>query len=191
VLDTLFFKEQSFLRLNQVIFPYFGEEPEGKKPGLEAAAKLRLAGVILENFNDINERIEAGKTLYAILFGIPEVRQGAVAFAGKVPHSGSRADYWPHLFAAVRQSPPKKRYAEKLDGCELKQGETPLYSPMLTHAWPDRPLRPVEPGEWFGSIDCLSHTTAAAPPVQFERSLDYCTGLHKLELAILAGELLK
>ena len=59
VFDKLFFRSLMLLQLNQVILPY--DDPRKKT--------CRLAGLTLEQFVDLKERIETGKTLYAILFG--------------------------------------------------------------------------------------------------------------------------
>ncbi|WP_336786217.1 DUF2515 family protein [Paenibacillus sp. MMO-177] len=122
VIDTFFFGMQSLLQLNAVMFPYHTE------------GELRLAGLILEDFDDMSERIEFGKSLYAVLFGVPRVREGALAFAAKGRHTGSRADYAPHLFARVRREPPTALYKERLLGGKLLPGAAPVYSPELRDA---------------------------------------------------------
>jgi len=184
VLDTLFFNAQSILQLNQVVFPYYDND------------KLRLAGLILENFSRLSERIEFGKKLYAILFGIPVVSEGAVSFAAARRHTGSRSDYWPHLFAPIRHAPPVPRgqLKEWLDGCSLRPGASPLYSPRLCDVWKDRPAGEIEPGDWFGrdtAEDAVSYLASVEPPFSFDMTHEYCFGLNKLELAVLAGDLLK
>ncbi|OXM87179.1 DUF2515 domain-containing protein [Paenibacillus rigui] len=182
VLDTLFFYAQSLLQLNQVVFPY--DDDHGQQ---------RLAGLILEDFTQLHERIEFGKKLYALLFGIPAVQQGVLQFAGRTRHSGSRSDYWPHLFAAVRQGPPVPRgqLKEWLDGCSLRPGAAPLYSPRLEGAWKDRPVEAPEPGDWCRSADCLRWITTVEPPFSFEMTHEYCFGLNKIELAVLAGDFIE
>ncbi|MDQ1912104.1 DUF2515 domain-containing protein [Paenibacillus sp. GD4] len=182
VLDTFFFTTQSVLQLNQVVFPY--GETEGQR--------LRVAGLVLEDFNLLKERIEVGKKLYAILFGIPVVFEGARRFAFGKRHSGSRADYWPHLYAAVRhQAPvPSGQLKERLEGGELRPGADPLYSPYLTSAWKDRELAPIERGDWFKSLDVLNYVTDIDAPFSFEMTHEHSFGLNKVELAVLAGDLL-
>ena len=112
-----------------------------------------LAGLILENFTNLSERIEFGKSLYAILFRASGVLQGVLAFASATPHTGSRSDYWPHLFAPIRKTPPDRKYQERLDGYSLKKDAAPFYSPPLHSAWSDRPLAPVERGDWFTGVE--------------------------------------
>ncbi|ULL18215.1 DUF2515 domain-containing protein [Paenibacillus sp. H1-7] len=182
VLDTLFFNAQSKLQLNQVVFPYYVD------------GRLRLAGLILESFSDLQERIELGKKLYAILFGIPVVLEGAVRYAAAQRHTGSRSDYFPHLFAPIRQAPPVPRgqLKEWLDGCSLRPGAAPLYSPRLTDVWKDRPVDEIEPEDWLSAetIDAsLRYLASVEPPFSFDMTHEYCFGLNKIELAVLAGDL--
>jgi hypothetical protein len=179
VLQTLPFQVQSALQLNQVIFPY-------DEPGFEG--RQRIAGLVLENFGDLRERIEFGKKLYAMLFGIPVVASGAQRFALRIPHSGSRADMWPQLFVAFHtETPPGTSYKQRLNGQSMLPGAPKLYSPRLTDAWKDKPLR--EPGryEWLHNIgEALHYFSDVSPPFPFELSGEYCDGLNKIELAIMA-----
>ncbi|MGO4348730.1 DUF2515 domain-containing protein [Paenibacillus sp. MCAF9] len=182
VLHTLFFGLQSLLQLNGVIFPY------GNGPGKgEGAFALRLSGLILERFENIEERIEFGKRLYAMLFGVPRVNEGARSFAAAVKHTGSRADYAPHMFTRVRQQPPQPIYKERLLGARLKPGAEPLYSPELSTAWNDQPIEMPEPGDWFTSVADISPYFQKLPmPHSFEITNEYGLMLNKIELAVLA-----
>jgi hypothetical protein len=184
VLHTLAFKTQSMLQLNQIVFPYGADAQEGQE-------RHRLAGLIMENFGDLHERIEIGKKLYAILFGLPDVKSGAQAFARRTPHTGSRADFWPHIFTAVRHKPPlpDKAYSAKLDGCQTAEGAERLFSPKLSDAWKDRPVEPAEEGDWFRELSVLSYFTETLhPPFSFDMTQEYCFGLNKIELAVLAKQ---
>ncbi|MEK8132455.1 DUF2515 family protein [Paenibacillus filicis] len=180
VTGTFFFQLQSLLQLNQVLFPY----PQD-------GGVSRLAGLALESFSSLNERIEIGKQLYAMLFAIPEVHRGAVSFAITRTHSGSRADYWPHMFTSSRQGPPPKRgqLREKLDGIRLQAGAARLYSPTLDAAWPDHPVAPPEPGDWFRDFSALDYLQDVEPPFLYDRTQAYGSGLKRLEMAVLAGDL--
>ncbi|HUC93422.1 MAG TPA: DUF2515 family protein [Paenibacillus sp.] len=202
VLDTMFFGFQSLLQLNQVVFPYKldctidADRRNNPKPdGLHknTGGGLRLAGLILDNFDDLHERIEFGKRLYAVLFGIPEIREGVHRFALAVRHTGSRADYAPHLFAQVRQRPPQRPYRERLAGLKLRQGADPLYSPRLGDAWPDLRVMSAEPGDWFTDEAAnprrIDRFFQALPlPTVFEITNEYGFGLGKLEMAVMAAE---
>lgn len=182
VLHTLFFGLQSLLQLNGVIFPYGNGQRKG-----DGAHMLRLSGLIMERFENLQERIEFGKRLYAMLFGIPRVYEGVRCFAGAVKHTGSRADYAPHMFARVRQKPPQRIYTERLLGGRLMPGAEPLYSPELTAAWGDKPLESPEPGDWFKSAADVAPFFQKLPlPHSFEISNEYGLMLSKIELAVLA-----
>ncbi|MEK3884395.1 DUF2515 domain-containing protein [Paenibacillus sp. PL2-23] len=184
VLHTLFFGLQSLLQLNGVFFPYGSEDKEHGGCG-----ELRLAGLILESFRDLEERIEFGKRLYAMLFGVPAVFEGARSFAAAVKHTGSRSDYAPHLFEGVRRGAPKRVYEEKLLGGRLKPGADRIYSPLLPSAWKDHPMDPVEPGDWFQKVDQVARYFRELPlPRSFEITNEYGLMLSKLELAVLASQ---
>ncbi|WNR45624.1 DUF2515 family protein [Paenibacillus roseipurpureus] len=186
VLDTPLFKTQAWLQLNQVGFPCRSAAFDAPPP------QPRVMGLILERFTNLSERIAFGKSLYAILFGAPGVLQGAVAFASTTPHTGSRADYWPHLFAPIRKTPPDRKYQERLDGYSLKVGATPIYSPTLQAAWPDKPLDPVEHGEWFSNTkEPLAHLQSITVPHEYDLSQDMCLGLSKIELAVVSAQAIK
>jgi hypothetical protein len=182
VVDTLLFKTQSLLQLNHVIFPFVETGAEG------AANPCRLAGLVVEDFADIKERIEVGKTLYSILFGYPHIFQGAELFARERKHTGSRADYWPHIFAKVHKAPPGRAFSERLDGCRLKDDAPPLYSPELTNAWKDRPVDPPERFDWFTDMSPLKYFGTLTPPFSYEMTEEYCFGLNKIELAVLGEQ---
>lgn len=182
VLHTLFFGLQSLLQLNGVVFPYGNGQRKG-----EGAFKLQLSGIILERFENVQERIEFGKRLYAMLFGIPRVYDGARCFAGAVKHTGSRADYAPHLFSHVRHSAPERVYKERLLGVRLMPGAEPLYSPELSTAWADQVLQPPEAEDWFTSAAAIEPYFQKLPlPRSFEITNEYGLMLSKIELAVLA-----
>ncbi|WP_244999142.1 DUF2515 family protein [Paenibacillus aceris] len=183
VLNKTLFKSQGWLQLNQVAFPFWSLSTQGDSP------QPHLAGLILENFANLTERIEFGKSLYALLFGAPEVLQGVLRYADATPHTGSRSDYWPHLFSPIRKAPPDDLYQERLDGCFLKKGSLPLYSPTLGAVWPDRPLMPVEPGDWFQEAsEPLKHMRPISVPQSYDLTQAMYAGLNKLELAILTAQ---
>lgn len=183
VLDKALFKAQGWLQMNHVGFPFWSQSTETGSP------QPRLAGLILENFANLAERIALGKDLYALLFGVPEILQGVLRFAASTPHTGSRADYWPHLFTPIQKASPDNPYQERLDGCFLKKGSSPLYSPTLETVWPDRPLMPVEPGDWFQDVETPMRYIR---PIEVPQTIDltHATGewLNNIELAILAAQ---
>ncbi|WP_246132222.1 DUF2515 family protein [Paenibacillus hemerocallicola] len=208
ILDTADFQAQTVLQLNCLLFPY---APEGALAHPEASSQPRnhrLAGLILEDFSDLSGRIEFGKALYAILFAVPAVAKGVRDFASSRTHTGSRADYWPGIFATLRSEPPKAQYVEKLDGGILLPGATPLYSPKLEQAWKDKPFTPPDRYDWYrlragstvsgratdrergGNDDPFRYFGKMRPPLHYEMTNEYSFALNKLELAVLAGDML-
>lgn len=181
VLDRLFFQAQSLLQLNQIVFPYVDRD------------RVRVAGLIIENFTSLRERIEIGKKLYAVLFGIPVVTEGAKQFAAGRKHTGTRADYWPHLFASIRRDAPAPpgQLTEKLNGCQLRPGAAPLYSPKLEDVWGTRPVEPPEGIDWFTDLGVTDYFEAIRAPFSFEMTHEHGFGWNKIEMAVLAGDVLK
>jgi hypothetical protein len=193
VLDKPAFWMQPLMQLNQVVFPYAevggdaGRSPDG--PSLSGnLPAFRLAGLVVENFSKLEERIGVGKALYAMLFGIPAIRRGTESFAALQPHTGSRADYNPYLFTQAKKAPPQKLYAERLDGYGLRPGAEPLYSPRLNAAWEDHPSEAVERYDWFIDIQSADALTGCTAPAALDMTGEACLGLYKLELAVLAAE---
>ncbi|MBD2866861.1 DUF2515 family protein [Paenibacillus oceani] len=189
VLDTPAFQAQSLLQMNMIVFPYLAEGNSAVLSRPDTA--YRLAGLVIEDFTDLRERIAFGKKLYAILFAVPGITRGARDFAAGKPYSGSRADYWPHLFAPVRRYAPAAVYTAKLEGGLLKPGAEPFYSPKLEYVWPDVPFQAVDRYDWHDSCkDAFVWFESPHPPASFEITNEYTFSLNKLELAVLAGELL-
>lgn len=176
VLHTAAAELQKLLQLNAVIFPY-GDDVE-----------LQLAGLVIENFGDVKERIEFGKSLYSLLFGVPRIFEGTVRFVKDVRHSGSRADYAPLLFR-TGLTDSQEPYREKLIGGKLRQGALPLSSPALEEAWPDAKLPLPGIGDWFRTGSHIAkYFQELSLPRRFEMSWMYQVLLNKLELAVLAKE---
>ncbi|WMT43596.1 DUF2515 family protein [Paenibacillus sp. D2_2] len=66
-----------------------------------------------------------------------------------MPHTGSRADYWPDLFTAnPAQALPLEQGAVLADGETLPDGQR-LYSPKLLDAWGDAAYEPILREDWF------------------------------------------
>ncbi|WP_164545668.1 DUF2515 family protein [Paenibacillus albus] len=186
VLDQPSFLLQSPLQTNAVFMPYC-------KHG---CVEKRLAGLILEDFKDLEERIEFGKRLYAVMFGVPEVSSGVHAFVRAVPHTASRADYALQLFTK-EQNPAASSvpYTEKLEGCQLRAGAYKLTSLELASAWEDVPFEAAKREDWFLAVkDEVVRYFAAAElplPAVFEMTEEHCYALNKIELAVIAAEALR
>ncbi|WP_051318291.1 DUF2515 family protein [Cohnella thermotolerans] len=174
---------QRALQLNQIVFPLAAPVPGG------GAETTPLAGRVLERFGDLRERIAFGKSLYALLYAYPKVRQGALAFAEATPHSGSRADYWPGTFFA--EPAERKTGGQPGNPGRAAGGEAieRWFSPRLEKAWDDRPLGPVREEDWldaYGEPSALRFMRGLRPPLVFDMTREHEFGQRKLQAAVMA-----
>ncbi|BCJ85069.1 DUF2515 family protein [Effusibacillus dendaii] len=179
VYQTLEFQAQALLQLTQIVFPYYRDSRQ----------EIELAGVTVEQFTELQERIGIGKSLYSILFGIQEVYRGALQLAKQVPHTGSRADFWPHLFSKERRHTGDYK-EQRLLNCRLKSGAALFYSPELASAWDDRPFEALEQSDWFADTQAqvFDFFEPFAPPAACSMNHLFCLGLNELEAAVVAKE---
>lgn len=167
--------------LNQVVIPLF-----------EGSSVTRLAGRTVTDFGSLSARIALGKCLYAMLMGLRAVRGGAEAFARAVPHSGSRADYWPDIFTANQE----EALTAPLQGSELLEGETlppgeRLYSPKLLEAWGDTPYEPISREDWLKDTSALDGISEPQAPLLCDISREHRAGVLKTALSHDAAESFK
>ncbi|MGM0854331.1 MAG: DUF2515 family protein [Bacillota bacterium] len=108
---------QDRLEFTSILFPYGKQSP------------YSLAGLSVSHFEQVKRRIMLGKRLYGILFH-HSVFPTAFSFAIHHSHSGSRADYWPHIYSK-------------------KNIKTRLYSPTLCSVWDNMPFFTLSPSDWF------------------------------------------
>ncbi|CAM4393149.1 DUF2515 family protein [Paenibacillus macerans] len=159
-----------------------GAAPE---PGPAAGWEVRrLAGRVVSDFGSLPARIALGKSLYAMLMGYRAVRCGAERFAASVPHSGSRADYWPDLFTANKEEAltAARQASELLQSETLPAGER-LYSPKLLSAWGDTPYEPISREDWLKDHSALDGISAPKRPFLCDISREHRGGI--LETALL------
>lgn len=141
IFDRLAFFAQSFFSLNQVIFPY-KEHPTDRK--------LRVCGMTVQRFPSLTQRIAIGKNLYQLLFDNPIRLHKIYEWARRIPHTASRADYWPHLFTPGHpREADTARYMPRIERNGLKPGMPKLYSPALSAVWPDQEHPPADGTDWY------------------------------------------
>lgn len=173
VLTTMEFKLQDVLSFNHILFPY---------------RKKSLAGQTLHQFQSLHERILLGKRLYNVLFQKKEL---FVQWAKVHRHTGSRKDYWPHIFNNVNEGIPGIPYQLRLNACKLKWGARKIYSPNLTNAWKNVLHQDAEKGDWCNDwqiADYLSELNETQ--INGEIEYEYCKTLERLELAALAKKVI-
>jgi hypothetical protein len=94
----------------------------------------KLSGIEVHEFSSVSERIQIGKQLYSILFS-KQHYDSVYNFANYFGHSGSRSDYWPHLYTK------DKHHVHK------------IYSPSLSDAWKDVSHSFPTKQDWFNDKD--------------------------------------
>lgn len=103
----------------------------------------------MTHFTSLHERILLGKRLYSLLFRNENILSKVVNWAHDHPHTGSRKDYWPHLFSDINESFSREFYKRRTKKCQLRKGTDRLYSPRLIYAWKDLNHEEAESGDWF------------------------------------------
>ncbi|MBM4765358.1 DUF2515 family protein [Bacillus sp. B15-48] len=180
VTGTVSFKMYDFLRLNNILFPYWtGEKRE----------KASLAGATSRYFTSLHERILFGKKLYSLIFHREKILAGVLKWAHEQPHTGSRKDYWPDLFNDVNETYPRSLYKRRVKNCVLRKGAERLYSPPLKYAWPNTTHEEAKNEDWFEDWHVLDYIHKEVS--LNEEILDnYCKTLETIELAVMAKEAL-
>jgi hypothetical protein len=171
VLNTPQYLFQDLLSFTQILFPY-------KDKG--------LVGETVHHFHSLNERVLIGKRLYNILFKNSQLFNGVRDWALKHPHTGSRKDYWPHIFNNVNEGIPGTDYQLRLKSCQLSPGARKIYSPGLEQAWKNVSQPAAEKGDWFKDLNASNFLEDDLESINGEIVNEYCKTLERLELAALA-----
>nr|WP_233275010.1 DUF2515 family protein [Calidifontibacillus oryziterrae] len=173
VFDTIEFKLQDFLSMNHILFPY-------KENG-----KVRLTGQTLHHFESLHERILLGKRLYELLFTDSKRLDLIEQWAKANPHSGSRKDYWPHIFNDVDEGVPSMILKPRLKECQIIRDSPKIYSPKLENAWKNRIQPSAEVMEWYKDWRIIRYLLHSGENVDGEVEDEYCKTLEQLELAAI------
>ncbi|WP_312471532.1 DUF2515 domain-containing protein [Neobacillus sp.] len=171
VLNKFEFFLQDLLSFNHILFPY--EDGE-------------LAGQTLHQFESVNERILLGKRLYSVLFKNKDFLRIIVDWAKNHPHTGSRKDYWPHIFNNIKEGIPGFTYPIRLKSCQLRKGARRFYSPSLENAWKNVSQPEAEKGDWFENWRVMDYLVEDNEMIDGEIRNEYCKTLERLEVAALA-----
>ncbi|WP_235356962.1 DUF2515 domain-containing protein [Bacillus alveayuensis] len=162
VIESLSFLLQQWLGFNDVIIPFYDK------------TKVRLAGTTIHDFSDVDHRIAIGKTLYGILFYHKKLYDRTYEFALNTPHTGSRADFWPHLF--FHTSKMKKAAS--------------IYSPKLVNAWPNIKHRYPQQDDWFADLSVMNHLYTIPIVKNYDITNDYLTNIVELSSLALSKQIL-
>lgn len=174
VLGKLEFALQDLLSMNQILFPYFENE-----------TKVTFTGKTIHQFEEVDSRISIGKDLYEFLFN-RDILKNVENWAFLNPHTGSRKDYWPHLFNDVNEEIPGRMYKVRLKECSLLSGSPRFYSPSLLNVWKDVSHQASLPTDWYKDSTIVDHMLPSKNHDVGHVEADYCRTLEKLEIACLA-----
>lgn len=171
VLNKFEFILQDLLSFNHILFPY---------------EKRNLTGQTLHQFESLHERILLGKRLYSVLFKNKERLKQVLEWAMAHPHTGSRKDYWPHIFNNVNEGIPGFAYQTRLKACQLRPRARKIYSPALENAWKNVSQTEAEKGDWFKNDRVVDYLIENHEKMDGEIKNEYCKTLERLELAAIA-----
>jgi hypothetical protein len=171
VLNKVEFILQDLLSFNHILFPF---------------GKRNLAGQTLHQFEVLHERILLGKRLYTILFKNTERLKQVLEWAKTHPHTGSRKDYWPHIFNNVNEGIPGFAYQTRLKACQLRPRARKIYSPALENAWKNVSQTMAEKGDWYKDVYVVDYLIEDYEKMDGEIKNEYCKTLERLELAAIA-----
>jgi len=171
IFSSIEYKLQDVLSMNHILFPYLFHD------------KLKLAGQTLHHFENLHERILLGKRLYSILFGNQTRLKMVEKWAKTIPHTGSRNDYWPHIFNDVDEGMPGSIWKPKLKSCQLLPSATKIFSPKLEFAWKNVDHPPAEIKDWYKDWKVIHYLIEEDEKVEDKIEEDYCKTLERLELA--------
>ncbi|SFL80425.1 Protein of unknown function [Gracilibacillus orientalis] len=173
LLESLEFKIQELLQLNQILFPFSDRK------------QVKLIGQSVHQFASLKDRILLGKRLYQLLFD-DEFFDAIYEMALQQRHTGSRKDYWPNIFNNINEANPDQPFQESLKECQLKPGANRLYSPTLEQAWRNVEQKPAEQGDWYSDWKVIHYLRKDPSKINGAIYGEYCESLEKMELAILA-----
>ncbi|QOR64658.1 DUF2515 domain-containing protein [Cytobacillus suaedae] len=177
VLNTLEFKLQDLLSMNHILFPSSHD------------TKIKLVGQTVRHFDSLNERILLGKRLYSVLFSEQNLAS-IEKWAKHTSHSGSRKDYWPHLFNDIAELAPGSELKPRLKNCKITKGAPRIYSPTLLAAWENQQHESASPGDWYKNWNVLSYMEELQDKVNSDIEEDYCKTVERLEMVAISKKLI-
>ena len=119
--------------------------------------------------------------MYSLLFRDTHVLSQIISWAQHHPHTGSRKDYWPHLFSSVNESFSREFYKRRIKKCQLRNGAYRIYSPALIYAWRDMKHEEVDSEDWFTDWQVVNYLVDKEENINGQITEDYCKTLEKLK----------
>ncbi|MCP3031884.1 DUF2515 domain-containing protein [Halobacillus sp. A1] len=180
VLDTILFKLQDLFDFNHILFPY--TTPLQKK--------TKVVGGTVHHFSSLEDRINLGKGLYDLLFSVKTRLAQTIDWADMNPHTGSRKDFWPHLFNDVKETAPGSVHELHNSPCSLQVKSLRIYSPSLTLVWKDWIHEKAEAGDWYKNKKAHNWIKKSYNELNGDIQETYCHMIEQLEMAAYTKHLL-
>ncbi|AJS57402.1 DUF2515 family protein [Paenibacillus sp. IHBB 10380] len=182
------YRMQHLAHINQILFPLGRSSRDEHNPDntrQNTGPTYGLVGLVLENFSDIDERINLGKALYGLLFGYKDVLERVTTYALHTEHQGSRSEYWPQLFTTDKETALNSLHeSSELLKYEWLPLEKRIYSPILNDVWYDMPYDPIPRYDWLRDKEELTQYITQPPrPLLIEMSHDHRNAIQKISLA--------
>ncbi|CEG28540.1 DUF2515 domain-containing protein [Bacillus sp. B-jedd] len=174
VIHTLQFQLHDLLAMNHILFPF------------EENGTVGIVGETIRHFESLETRIAFGKRIYALLFDDADRLERIKKWVASTPHTGSRKDYWPHLFNDIEEASPEIQLPPRIQFCQLAPGASRIYSPSLEFAWANQEHPPAETGDWFHDWKIIYFLPRLKEKMEGDIQDDYCKTLERIELAALA-----
>ncbi|AOZ94604.1 hypothetical protein LPB68_07105 [Paenibacillus crassostreae] len=170
--------------VNQILFPLSKMIPSPMNERHVPSPSPGIVGLVLENFLNIEERINLGKSLYGLLFGYTDVLNQVTAYAQDTIHHGSRSEYWPELFTPDKETAVNSSIesSQLLDHEWLSVGQR-IYSPTLEEVWFDMPYDPIPRYDWLKDKNVIQYISKPRRPFLIEISHNHRAALQKTALA--------
>lgn len=176
VFHTLKFKLQNLFSFNHILFPF------------QEKNKIRLIGQTVHQFESLSDRIHLGKRLYAILFHYPDQLKNIEKWAFEHNHTGSRKDFWPHIFNNIKDDHPEYKLKQKLKSCKLLPNATRFYSPNLEFSWKNQEHPLPKKGDWYHDWKVIHFLNDLDENIDQDIEKDYCKTLERLEIAVVTKQ---
>ncbi|WP_171051685.1 DUF2515 family protein [Alteribacter natronophilus] len=160
------FQVQEMFQLTSVIFPR------------RKRKRVPLSGIKVSSFTEPGSRIKTGLSLYSLLFGNRKRRLETEIFAKGTPHTGSREDYWPHMFSGSSKAAAGRGW----HSCTRVEKPPFLYSPSLEQAWADSIHGTPSRDDWYAGQEIIEFFRYPVKTETPELSKEYCLDLHTMWL---------
>ncbi|OAB39075.1 hypothetical protein PMSD_03850 [Paenibacillus macquariensis subsp. defensor] len=173
------YKLHHLTHMNQILFP-LDKTCSTEIDDITPTPSPGLVGLVLENFGNIEERINIGKSLYGLLFGYKDVLDRVTSYATNTTYQGSRSEYWPHLFTPDKETALNSplESSELLPHEWLPPGQK-IYSPVLNNVWFDMPYDPIPQYDWLKDKNVTQFISKPPRPILIEMSHDHRAAIQK------------